>query len=59
MPRGISLIYIINSNGSKTDPGGTPHFSVPQSNENYVHDSETSCQPFASCLQDRTETTGH
>jgi len=59
MPRGRSLIYITNSNGSKTDPGGTPYFSVPQSNENFVYNSETLCQPFASYLQDRTETTGH
>lgn len=57
-PRGRSLMYIINSNGSKIDPGGTPHFIVPQSNENFAYGSET-CQPFASYLQDRTKTTGH
>ena len=59
MPRGRSLIYIINSNGPEIDPCGTPHFIVPKSNENFADDSETLCQHFASYLQDCTKTTGH
>jgi len=44
MPRGRSLIYIINCNGPETDPWGTPHFIVPQSNKNFADDSKTLCQ---------------
>jgi hypothetical protein len=44
MPKGRSLIYIINSNGSKTDPWGTPHVIIPQSDENFTDDSEILCQ---------------
>ena len=31
---GRSFIYIMNSKGPRTDPGGTPCYSVPQSEKN-------------------------
>jgi hypothetical protein len=46
MPRGRSLIYIINSNVPKTVPWGTLHFIFPQFDENFADDSETLCQTF-------------
>jgi len=35
IPRGRSLIYRINNKCPRIDPWGTPHFIVPQWDENF------------------------